>query len=173
MKKVIVFVSMLLVLTLVIAGCSGRSSKTSVSTAVNAPMSSVTSSTKVSTSSAATTSSNIQWPSATLVGVPVFTYGTITGYNNNVNGNVQVTIANITDLAASGKYESDLTNAGWSIYLSVYNTTAQGTEIEASLGQNGGVSGLEILFSSSETKATITYNASTPPWQWTTTSPAS
>ena len=111
MKKVIVFVSILLVVTLVIAGCSGGSSKTSVSTTVNAPMSSVTSSTKVSTSSAATTSSNIQWPSATLVGVPVFTYGTITGYNNNVNGNVQVTIANITDLAASGKYESDLTNS--------------------------------------------------------------
>jgi hypothetical protein len=173
MKKVIVFVSLLMVVTLVIAGCSGGSSKTSVSTTVNAPMSSVTSSTKVSTSSAATTSSNIQWPSATLVGVPVFTYGTITGYNNNVNGNVQVTIANITDLAASGKYESDLTNAGWSIYVSVYNTSAEGTEIEASLSQNGGISGLEILFANGETKATITYNPTTPPWQWTTTSPAS
>jgi PBP1b-binding outer membrane lipoprotein LpoB len=172
MKRVIVFVSILLVVTFVIAGCSGGSTKASVSTTVNAPMSSVTSSTIASTSPATTNSSNIQWPSATLVGVPVFTYGTITGYNNNVNGNVQVTIANITDAAASGKYMSDLTNAGWSIYLSNYNTAAQGTEIEASIGQNGGISGLEILFTNNG-KATITYNASTPPWQWTTTSPAS
>jgi hypothetical protein len=67
---------------------------------------------------------------------------------------------------------SDLTNAGWSIYLSGYNTAIQETEIEASISQNGGTSGLEVFFTNNG-KATITYNASSPPWQWTTTSPAS
>ena len=170
MKRVIVFVSILLVITFVITGCGGGSAKTSVSTAINTTKSSVTSS-KTAPSSSAATTGIIQWPSAALAGVPVFTYGTITGYNNNANGSVQVTFANITGTSAPGEYTNDLTKAGWSIYLSVYNTAAQGTEIEASLGQSGTVSGLEILFTSSGTKATITYNASSPPWQWTTTSP--
>jgi hypothetical protein len=165
MKKVIVFVSILLVVTFVIAGCGGGSAKTSVSTTVNTVKS--TAATTVTSSPAVTAG----WPAAALAGVPVFTYGTVTGYTNNANGSVQVAIANITGTSAPGDYTSDLTKAGWSIYLSVYNTAAQGTEIEASLGQNGGVSGLEILFTSSGTRATITYNASTPPWQWTAASP--
>jgi hypothetical protein len=168
MKRVIVFVSILLVITLVIAGCGGGSTKTTGNTS----KSSVTSSTIVSTSLAATTGI-IQWPSAALVGVPVFAYGTIAGYKNNADGSVQVSIANISGTSAPGNYTSDLTKAGWSIYLSVYNTAAQGTEIEASLGQSGTVSGLEIQFTSSGTKATITYNASSPPWQWAATTPAS
>jgi hypothetical protein len=170
MKKVIVFVPILLVVTFVIAGCGGGSAKTSVSTTGNTLKSTVKSSTIAPTSSAATTGI-IQWPSATLVGVPVFTYGTITGYNNNANGSVQVTFANITGTSAPGEYTSDLTKAGWSIYITVYNIAAQGTEIEASLGQSGTISGLEILFNSTGTKATITYNASSPPWKWTATSP--
>jgi hypothetical protein len=168
MKRVIVFVSILLLITLVIAGCGGGSTKTTGTT----PKSSVTSSTIATTSLAATTGI-IQWPSAALVGVPVFAYGTIAGYKNNADGSVQVTIANISGTSAPGEYTSDLTKAGWSIYLSVYNTAAQGTEIEASLGQSGTVSGLEIQFTSSGTKATITYNASSPPWQWVATTPAS
>jgi hypothetical protein len=171
MKRVIVFVSILLVVTSLIAGCGGGNAKTSLSTTSNTPKSSVTSTSTAPTSMAATTGV-IQWPSAALVGVPVFSYGTIAGYKNNANGSVQVTIANISGTSAPGNYTSDLTKAGWSIYLSVYNTAAQGTEIEASLGQNGTISGLEIQFTSSGTKATITYNASSPPWQWTATTPA-
>ena len=138
MKRVIVFVSILLVVTFIIAGCSGGSTKTSVSTTVNAPMSSVTSSTIAPTSPAVatTTGSNIQWPSAMPTDVPIFTYGTITGSNNNVNGTVQVTFDKITDAGAPGKYASDLMKAGWNIYCIQHNS--QGIEIEASLGQSGG-----------------------------------
>jgi len=159
MKRVIVFVSTLLVVMFIIAGCSGGSTKTSVSTTINATMSSLTSSTVASTSPAATPSSNIQWPSAMPAAVPIFTYGTITGSNNNVNGTVQVTFDNVTDAGAPGKYASDLVNAGWGIYLN------NGVKVEASLSQSGGtLSGLEVIFANNG--ATIIYNASTPPWQW-------
>jgi len=82
--------------------------------------------------------------------VPIFTYGTITGSNNNVMGGVQATFGNVT-ANASASYQTDLTNAGWN----VYNVAPDGSEIDADKGARG----VRVMFMSNGTKAAVTYNA--------------
>jgi hypothetical protein len=77
-----------------------------------------------------TGSGNIQWPSAMPADVPVFTYGTITGANNDILGSVQATFENVTS-DAFDKYQSDLKNAGWTI--SNATQSAYGFEIDATI----------------------------------------
>ena len=151
MKKVIVFVSMLLVVTFVIAGCSGGSTTKSTSTIGNNPMSTVPPTTTIPTFPAVTTESGkIQWPSAMPSDVPIFTYGTITGSNNNIMGSVQATFGNVA-ANASANYQNDLKNAGWN----VYDVAVDGSEIDADKGQRG----VTVMFTSNGTKAAVTYNA--------------
>jgi len=151
MKKVTVLVSMLLVIAFVMAGCSGGSATKSPSTTANAPMSTVPSSITISTLPSVTTlSGSLKWPSAMPADVPIFTYGTITGSNNNVMGGVQATFGNVT-ANASASYQTDLTNAGWN----VYNVAPDGSEIDADKGARG----VTVMFTSNGTKAAVTYNA--------------
>jgi hypothetical protein len=102
----------------------------------------------------ASTSSGIQWPSAMPADVPIFTYGTITGSNNNVMGNVQGAYNNVPAEAFT-KYQSDLKSAGWTI--SVANQSANGFEIDATKGVRTVVA-MFINSKSTGLTGAVTYN---------------
>lgn len=79
-----------------------------------------------------TTQSNlIQWPSKMPTDVPVFTYGTITGSNNNIMGSIQAAFDHVSSDAFGG-YRKDLTKAGWKITNATQS--ADGFEIDATKG---------------------------------------
>ena len=119
-----------------------------VSTATLTPVAQNTSAAPVSTSS------GIQWPSAMPADVPIFTYGTITGSNNNVMGNVQGAYNNVPAEAFT-KYQSDLKSAGWTI--SVANQSADGFEIDATKGVRTVVA-MFINSKSTGLTGAVTYN---------------
>ena len=119
---------------------------TPVSTATQAPVAQNT--------AAGPVSGNIQWPSAMPADVPVFTYGTITGSNNNVMGNVQGAYNNVPAEAFT-KYQSDLKSAGWTV--TVANQTAYGFEIDATKGVRTVVA-MFINSKSTGLTGAVTYN---------------
>ena len=121
---------------------------TPVNTATQAPVAQNTA------AGPASTSSGIQWPSAMPADVPVFTYGTITGSNNNVMGNVQGAYNNVPAEAFT-KYQSDLKSAGWTV--TVANQTAYGFEIDATKGVRTVVA-MFINSKSTGLTGAVTYN---------------
>ena len=103
----------------------------------------------------ATGNGSIQWPSAMPTDVPKFTYGTITGANNAILGNVQAAYENVTP-DIFDKYQSDLKNAGWTI--SNATQSAFGFEIDATIAPRTVVA----MFVTSKGKGltgAVTYNA--------------
>ena len=84
--------------------------------------------------------------------VPVFTYGTITGANNNVLGKVQATFDQVSSDAFS-KYQTDLKNAGWKIS----SAASDQSEIDA---KKGGATIVLMFLQSAKNglKVTLTYN---------------
>ena len=101
-----------------------------------------------------TGSGNIQWPSAMPTDVPRFTYGTITGANNNILGNVQATFKNVAP-DAFAKYQKDLKNAGWAITNATQS--ADGFEIDAAKTPRGVVA-MFVLSTGNGLKGAVTYN---------------
>ena len=99
-------------------------------------------------------SGSIQWPSAMPTDVPVFTYGTITGSNNNIMGNVQGAFDNVPAEAFTS-YQTNLKTAGWTI--TVATQSASGFEIDASKGARSLVA---MFYASQKTGLTgaVTYN---------------
>jgi len=124
-----------------------------VSLATQAPVSKATQA-PVSQNAGAGSGSSFQWPSAMPADVPVFTYGTIAGSNNNIMGNVQAAYNNVPAEAFT-KYQSDLKSAGWTITLA--NQSATGFEIDAT---KGGPTVVAMFYTSQKTGLTgaVTYN---------------
>ena len=140
-----------LALSLAVAGCGTSANNSSG----NAPENTTGGQAQVSQINGGVTGSGaIQWPSKMPPDVPKFTYGTITGSNNNVMGSVQAAFANVTP-DAFDKYQSDLKNAGWTI--SNATQSADGFEIDAAKAPRGVVA-MFIASKSEGLKGAVTYN---------------
>jgi hypothetical protein len=86
--------------------------------------------------------------------VPQFTYGTITGSNNDVMGSVQAAYKNVSTDAFT-KYQADLKAAGWKITNATQS--ADGFEIDAAKAPRGVVA-MFINSKSGGLKGAVTYN---------------
>lgn len=99
-------------------------------------------------------SSSAQWPSKMPTDVPQFTYGTITGSNNDVMGSIQATYKNVP-ADAFKKYQADLKAAGWNITNATQS--ADGFEIDAAKAPRGVVA-MFIASKSNGLSGAVTYN---------------
>jgi hypothetical protein len=133
-KNLLVFLALTIVSAFLVAGC-GRS-VTSTGSPVPQPQSQPQSQSQFQSQVQAllqkqgSGQANPQWPSAMPSYVPVFTYGTIYGSSNNVNGAgaIQAVFVNV-DQGAFNKYQQDLKNAGWTITNALNSNN--GFEIDA------------------------------------------
>jgi flagellar basal body-associated protein FliL len=146
-----ILVTLAISIVLLVAGCGIKAST------INAKAGPVVGSTPVVTSESKaqpqpSQNSGIQWPSAMPADVPQFTYGTITGANNNVMGKVQATFSNVSS-DAFNKYQSDLKDAGWKIT----SAAPDQSEIDAAKSSHS----IVLMFLNSAKnglKVTLTYN---------------
>ena len=148
----------MIVMALTVLSACGSAATAAPTTAVVsmptlAPVSAATQA-PVAQNTGAGSGSSIQWPSAMPTDVPIFTYGTITGSNNNIMGNVQGAFDNVPADAFTS-YQSSLKTAGWTI--TVATQSASGFEIDASKGARSLVA---MFYASQKTGLTgaVTYN---------------
>ena len=150
--------AMFVMALIILSACGSAATAIPTATVVSmpslAPVSTATQAPVAQNTVAGPVSGNIQWPSAMPADVPVFTYGTITGSNNNVMGNVQGAYNNVPAEAFT-KYQSDLKSAGWTI--TVANQSAYGFEIDASKGVRTVVA-MFINSKSTGLTGAVTYN---------------
>jgi hypothetical protein len=150
--------AMFVIALTILSACSSAATATPTAAVISAPtvapVSAATQAPVAQNSGSGTGSSSIQWPSAMPTDVPVFTYGTITGSNNNIMGNIQGAFDNVPAEAFTN-YQSDLKTAGWTITVATQST--DGFEIDASKGARTVVA---MFVSTQKTGLTgaVTYN---------------
>lgn len=135
-KNLLVFLALLIVSAFLVAGCGGGATGTGSpasqpqSQSQSQSQSQLQSQVQKLLQNQGSGQSNPQWPSAMPSYVPVFTYGTIYGSSNNVNGAgaIQAVFDNV-DQGAFNKYQNDLKNAGWTITNALHSD--KGFEIDA------------------------------------------
>lgn len=154
-KKVFVLGVLVLVLSLAAVGCGKQATATTAPASTTGPQLQATlASVETAVSTVGPANSGVQWPSKMPTDVPQFTYGTITGSNNDVMGSVQAAYKNVSTDAYT-KYQADLKAAGWTITNATQS--ADGFEIDAAKAPRGVVA-MFINSKSDGLKGAITYN---------------
>ena len=152
-KSLYTLFAIFVIATMFLSACG--SAATPVTVVPSEPTTAATQTQAGQNNGGATGNGSIQWPSAMPMDVPQFTYGTITGANNDIMGNVQAVYESVTP-DTFDKYQSDLKNAGWTI--SNATQSAFGFEIDATIAPRTVVA----MFVTSKGKGltgAVTYNA--------------
>jgi hypothetical protein len=154
-KRFVVLGVLGFVLSLAAVGCGKQATATTAPASTTGPQLQATpASVETAASTVGPTNSGIQWPSKMPTDVPQFTYGTITGSNNNVMGSIQAAYKNVSKDAFT-KYKADLKAAGWKITNATQS--ADGFEIDAAKAPRGVVA-MFINSKNDGLKGAITYN---------------